>query len=390
MIPIDADGTLKAKAECLLENLAQLKSQLHLHTLPSFGELIQHVDAYSYALLNHDCKDLTTYMMLSSSGTIENGKAFEKVAEKMKRKILKEGANPYDGTFIKWLHMELYTALPEACRHIELPDFGKIFMITGEYRTSEKGTNGYIAPYSGNLFMFISKYEQAYSQVFNVTKSRVERLLYHVSAYHRFMWMQPFLDGNRKIALLILQACLIKDGWYGDAIWSLHAALQQADAHINNALKKADATTVLEGSEQLSALGLSEYVEAVIDAFLQHTALLCNATSSATMIQNINAFVDAMQFKNKMPYEANAVLEQVWLKGTLPRMELLRITGKSDKTAKKIADFLLNDQLLVATNLNKFSPYSMGFPLRYVPFLFSGLLNQHDELMLFKLINSQV
>jgi hypothetical protein len=163
--------------------------------------------------------------------------------------------------------------------------------------------------------------------------------------------------------------------------------MHQAEAELKIKMCKADATTVTEGEEQLSPLGLSEYVSAMLDAILKHTKHLSSATSIDKISPSIRAFAELMQFKHKMPYEADSVLEQVWLKGQVPRMELLRITGKSDKTAKKIADYLMENQLLCTQSPSKFAPYSIHIPLQFVPFLINGLLNNADEMSLFRQLN---
>ena len=77
--------------------------------------------------------------------------------------------------------------------------------------------------------------------------------------------------------------------------------------------------------------------------------------------------------KRKWRPEVYYVLEAVFLKGSIARGEVMRLTGFSDKTAKELATTLLNAKLLTTDQTNRFAPYRAAYSIEFAPVLFPGL-----------------
>jgi hypothetical protein len=63
----------------------------------------------------------------------------------------------------------------------------------------------------------------------------------------------------------------------------------------------------------------------------------------------------------------------VFLKGEIAKKEVERITGKSDKTAKALAESLLKLELLSVDRDNHLAPYKVSYPISASPVLFPSL-----------------
>ncbi|UOQ69059.1 hypothetical protein [Hymenobacter volaticus] len=97
------------------------------------------------------------------------------------------------------------------------------------------------------------------------------------------------------------------------------------------------------------------------------------------MLSRLQGLVQLMRLKRKWRSETYYVLEAVFLKGSIARREVERLTGLSDKTAKILATQLVQAGLL-ATETTALGPYRAAYPIGLAPALFPGLYTAGKEI----------
>lgn len=87
-----------------------------------------------------------------------------------------------------------------------------------------------------------------------------------------------------------------------------------------------------------------------------------------------------MRLKRKWRPETYYVLEAVFLKGSIARREVERLTGLSDKTAKALATQLLQAGLLTTDTTEHLAPYRAAYPIGLATALFPRLYPAGKEI----------
>lgn len=135
-----------------------------------------------------------------------------------------------------------------------------------------------------------------------------------------------------------------------------------------------------DGRGNLSNSMLVEFCKFYLLVAIDQVKFMKEMLEIDTMLKRIHDYVDLMAAKGVLKSETRYVLENVFLKGEIPRREVERVTAKSDKTAKIIAHTLVKLGLLAVDTKNHLSPYKVSYPISASPWLFPGLYPTGKEM----------
>ncbi len=94
--------------------------------------------------------------------------------------------------------------------------------------------------------------------------------------------------------------------------------------------------------------------------------------------KRIIGYVDRQTVLGELQPESGYLLREVLLRGEVPRGEAARITGKAERTARRILKDLLEKRLLSAETEK--GPVRLSFPTRAVGYYFPRLYPEGAEL----------
>ena len=89
------------------------------------------------------------------------------------------------------------------------------------------------------------------------------------------------------------------------------------------------------------------------------------------LLERLSQYVDILAARGALDPSAKYVLGEVLLRGELARGEIHRITGKPERTARRVTQSLLQMELL--TSESRLGPLRLNFPMKVVPYLFPAL-----------------
>ena len=77
--------------------------------------------------------------------------------------------------------------------------------------------------------------------------------------------------------------------------------------------------------------------------------------------------------------ESKYVLREAFVRGSIKRGEVERLTGKSENTARKIMKKLLELELLSTDKDDNKAPLNINYPVRFAPYFFPRLYPEDIE-----------
>jgi Fic family protein len=290
------------------------------------------------------------------------------------------GSSPAElpsSAFLKVIHWELYTRVPEEFRWVSDPDSpGSLHRIVpGEFRT-HAGHGHRSSPSAESIETVMQRFKSSYDPS---RLGAMDRVLAAAAAHHRLLWIHPFAGGNGRVARLFTAAYLERAGVEGalGGIWSMSRGLARARERYRALLAAADTRQrhELEGRDLLSPRGLLEFTRFFFEACREELAYMRRVLRAETLIERITQYVNlrtaSMAPGGVLHSEAASLLRDVALRGELPRGEAARITGMPVSEARKVLSSLVKDRLLVSDSPK--GPVRLCLPAHAAPFLFPDL-----------------
>ena len=249
----------------------------------------------------------------------------------------------------------------------------RLEVLPGELRTTEVRVGRHVAPAADALPDFIRRIEQGYRP--QVEHDRLARIVSIAAAHHRLAWLHPFLDGNGRVMRLFSDAAFRTEGLGASGLWSMARGLARSEKEYKQALATADAQRLndYDGRGNLSEKQLVVFCQFFLGVALDQIGYMTQMLAIDGMLERLRGLVDLLVIKRKWRPEAYYVLEAVFLKGQVARGEVVRLTGLSDKTAKDLAQLLVEAGLLATEVGNRFAPYRAAYTIAFAPVLFPGL-----------------
>lgn len=158
--------------------------------------------------------------------------------------------------------------------------------------------------------------------------------------------------------------------------------LARAETAYKRALAAADAQreSDYDGRGNLSERQLAAFCRFFLEVALDQITYMARGLAIDGMLSRLHGLVQLMRLKRKWRLETYYVLEAVFLKGSIARREVERLTGLSDKTAKTLATQLVQAGLLATETTDHLAPYRAAYPIGLAPALFPGLYPAGKEI----------
>lgn len=264
------------------------------------------------------------------------GQAHEVVEQSMRERLLAEPELEIcSGDFIRWLHLELYSRLPEEFRSVKDSEGRGYPVEPGAFRDHPAHVGRHIAPTADKLPAFVARFREAYS----LKSVRPEdRLIAAMASHHRIMWIHPFADGNGRVARLLTTAYLIRAGVDDFGLWSWSRGLARERENYYAHLQEADHPRRgdHDGRGQLSEASLRNFIEFGLEVILDQIAFMSEKLDFLKLEHRLEDHIRRDQpFGTDKNAEAYArILIEIFRRGELPRGQVGSLIGKAPRTAR--------------------------------------------------------
>ena len=261
--------------------------------------------------------------------------------------------------FLRWLHEAFYRRLPVEFRTVE-DQKGNVHAVQpGQFRQTEVVVGRHMAPSSRKLAEFLKRFADFYGPLITAEPAS---LIAAAAAHHRLVWIHPFLDGNGRVTRLFTHAWFIKAGVDGGGLWTLSRGLARRKADYQAALAMADERRMndYDGRGYLSQRHLGEFCRFLLATATDQVDFMGNLLALEGMLNRIAGYAERREFAKELPRGSALVLRELFLRGAIARGEVARIIGTSPRTAQKVTNELLAQQLVTSSSPK--GPLRLGFP----------------------------
>jgi Fic family protein len=200
------------------------------------------------------------------------------------------------------------------------------------------------------------------------------------ASHHRLAWIHPFLDGNGRVTRLFTHAYLIKAQIDGHGLWTVSRGFARNRDSYLTALSEADAHRQgdMDGRGNLSNRGLVRFCTFFLETALDQIDFMAGLLDLDGLQKRIAGYVDRQTSLGELTPEAGYLLREALLRGEVPRGEAARITGRPERTARRILKNLL-DKKLLAANTEK-GPVRLKIPASVAGYYFPRIYPEGVEI----------
>jgi Fic family protein len=379
---------LTEPAIALVREASELGGQLHPITRESVADLLRTINTYHSNLIEgHNTRPRDIERALTgrlSSSPERRALQLEARAHIEVQKLVEErlAADPAvriaDTEFLLFLHREFYERMPEQWRKVR--DAGGTHertVVPGKLREEEVDVGRHVPPPPASMPRFLERFSEAYDPA---RLKGLDQVIAIAASHHRLLWIHPFLDGNGRVARLFTDAYLRRAGLGGHGLWTASRGLARHRSRYFEALAAADAErwNDYDGRGARSEAALSAFCEFFLGICLDQVRFMSGLLGLDGLVARIEGYVArraAGGIGAKLPSEAGRLLIEALLRGEIARGEAARITGTSERTARRILSALASEKLL-ASDTPK-GPVRLGLPMHTVGFYFPQLFPEH-------------
>ena len=200
------------------------------------------------------------------------------------------------------------------------------------------------------------------------------------ASHHRLAWLHPSLDGDGRVTRLFTHAYLIKARVDGHRLWMVSRGFARRRDDYIAALVSADTPrkSDVDGRGNLSDEGLSQFCEFFIQTALDQVAFMGGLLELDGLENRMTAYIQRRATLNEIDPTSAFLLRDVLVRGEVTRGEASRITGKPERTARRIVNTLLEENLLTSDTPK--GALRIGFPTKAVGYYFPRLYPEGVEL----------
>ena len=395
MFPDDAAGELEDLAEDLVFKALSLSGSLHPLTRAAIANVLCPMNSYYSNLIEgHDTHPIdieramkNQFSSIQKQRSLQlEAKAHVEVQAWIRDKFNQSFHKTFDVEFIKSIHTEFYKYLSEYELGFNSEKSSTAELLPGEWRKCEVQVGAHVGPYSVYVSTFMGRFIESYDSDSHLNKSKNRRVISIAAAHHRFAWIHPFVDGNGRVNRLFSDACLLYEGLDASGLWSMSRGLAIHEKQYKLLLARADARrwNDYDGRGNLSNKELVAFCRFFLSTAIDQIEFMSSLLDCDSMLERIYSFVDLMVARKKLKTECRYILEVVFLRGKISKKDVQRVTGKSDKTARIIAESLIEMGLLKLENNTKFSAYVVNYPVAFSAVLLSGIYPSAKEMDILK------
>ncbi len=269
---------------------------------------------------------------------------------------------------IRAIHCRFCDLLPPDMLWVEDRDTGEKYpLVPGELCNRDVKVGQHVAISPGAVPRFMIRLETAYAKL-----GKIDAVLAAAAAHHRLLWIHPFMDGNGRVARLMTHAMLL-DALDTGSLWSVARGLARNEATYKARLAACDLPrrNDLDGRGTLSEEELAKFTRFFLEICLDQVCFMRQLVAPDKLRARILMWVDEEVRTGSLPLKAAAVLEAVLYRGELPRGDVSRLLGMTDRHARRITSALLRAEVL--TSDNDRAPLRLAFPARLAARWLPGL-----------------
>ncbi len=381
---------LDDQAREVLGRSSALGGRLHPITQQAVSELLRIVNSYySNRIEGHSTHPIEIERAMRRDYAREPAKrhlqveslAHIRCQREIEKRIATEPAlNVANSDFLCWIHQIFYEQLPAEFRQVANEETGeRLEVIGGALRQREIRVGRHVGPVSTSIPDFLARFQEFYR---SGGHHGIAPILAVAAAHHRLMWIHPFLDGNGRVARLYTDAAFRQIPLPGYGLWNVSRGLARRKDDYMAALTWADAPrrNDLDGRGNLSMEGLSRFCRFFLEVCLDQIDYMDRLLLLDGLMERIHGYVrlrgarllpgaapDAAPLKKEAAY----MLLEALFRGSVPRGDLTRVSGLTERTARTILAQLLEEKILVA-DMPK-GPVRLAFPTHLAGFLFPEL-----------------
>jgi len=387
LLPSVGDSSLTDLAVEVIRRSAALSSLLHPVTRRAVIELVRSMNSYYSNLIEgHNTHPADIERALAKDYSHDPAKramqmestAHIEVQRLIEARLLEspDEKNICSQDFLCWIHREFYARLPGEFRHVQAPDGSIRQVIPGELRQEEVTVGRHVAPDHRVLPAFLSRFQAVYSPA---GLSAVNQVIAAAASHHRLARIHPFLDGNGRVVRLFTHAYLIRARIDGHGLWTVSRGLARNREAYLAALAGADAHRQgdLDGRGNLSNRGLTAFCTFFLKTALDQIRFITDLLELDGLQKRMAGYVERQASFGELAPEAAYLLREVLLRGEVPRGEAARITGRPERTARRILNSLLDRKLLAANSAK--GPVRLSFPASVAGYYFPRLYPEGVE-----------
>lgn len=266
------------------------------------------------------------------------------------------------------IHRRFGDLLPEELLSTEDPLTGERTQVTpGAFRDRDVKVGRHIAVSPGAVPRFLQRFETAYAGL-----GKIDSILAAATAHHRLLWIHPFLDGNGRVARLMSHAMLLETLDTG-GVWSIARGLARNEGTYKSKLMACDAErrNDLDGRGHLSEEALADFTGFFLSICIDQVDFMERLVQPERLRDRIVIWAEEEIRANALPPKTGAVLEAALYRGELPRGDVARLLGTSERNARRVTSALLERDVLVSASTR--APLRLAFPAKLAPRWMPGL-----------------
>jgi len=377
VVPGESHSDLEDLAFELVSAASSLAGRLNPTVRQGVGDLVRSMNCYYSNLIEgHNTLPRDIERALAQDYSPEPRKRdlqLEAVAHiEVQRRIDSgedEKAEPVSTAYLRWLHREFCSRLPEDLLWVENPDTGERLRVTpGEIRTRTVKIGMHAPPTGEDLQVALQRFEEAYTAPI----AKFRKIIALAAAHHRLLWIHPFLDGNGRVARLMAHATFNRLG-IGSSLWSVSRGLARHVAEYKALLMAADRPreTDYDGRGNLSERALVDFCRFFLTISLDQVRFMESILDPENLLRRIELYCRDEAAAGRLSKSSYPVLREVVLSGELERGNVTTIVGLRERAARNVTSALLAKRLLVSDGPR--APLRLGFPTEAVERWFPSL-----------------
>lgn len=376
-------GPLAGPAMALVSEAGALGGQLHPVTRSSVADLLRTINTYHSNLIEgHDTRPRDIERALEGHlSTSRERRALQLealahvgVQRLAEQRLADPALNIATPEFLLFLHRSFYARMPEEWRKVQGREGEKEQTVRPGILRGEDVVVGRLRPPpAGALPRFLERFAEVYDPG---RLQGLEAVIAVAASHHRLLWIHPFLDGNGRVARLFTDAYLRRVGLGGHGLWTASRGLARHRARYFTALADADAVrrNDLDGRGPRSLEALMAFCAFFLGVCLDQVRFMSGLLDLPGLLARVEDYAGrraAGGLGDELPAASGRLLTEALLRGEIARGDAARVTGTSERTARRILAVLLRDRLLLSTTPK--GPVRLGLPLHAVGFYFPQL-----------------
>jgi Fic family protein len=343
----------------LVRAATTLGSRLHPRTASGLAELVSIMNCYYSNLIEgHRTRPKDIERALADdldSGTRRDLQLEARAHIRVQREIealFLQGTlgDPTSCAFAQRVHRSFYVSAPKSALSILRANGNTLEMTPGEFRSAPEHdvvVGRHMPPSSTSVPGFMEYFERRYRLG---SMGLARKLIAMAAAHHRFNYIHPFPDGNGRVSRLMSHAIGLEAGIGAHGLWSISRGLARGlrdRSEYKQMMDAADSprTSDLDGRGNLSAKALLDFVTWFLSVAHDQVAFMAGLFDFDRLRERLREYV----LRSLQVGEDSALLvDEVFLRGTVPRGEAARITKRPERTARLALSKLLTARLLAS------------------------------------------